>query len=556
MKPGKKNEKLKESGEPTPEITSPQPDSDGDAESLARQILIENPEISAATFFNTLKAKGLLAKRATPTEADSASSNAPQLRSGVSKESDTEMTPIHILSSARFLERNAKDDGIGPSKFRAIIIQEGLGNFRDTFYYTKEALQSAVPVFEGKKIYADHPSSQEEETRPERSVRDVLGHFENVRMEQAADGQSMLTADVQILQDPPYAWARALMRHAVEYSKKFTDKEFVGLSINASGDAKLVGLDEFVRENDLPGPIAIKLAKAKEGGVATIKVVTAIKEAMSCDLVTEAGAGGKVMAMIEQEKKIMAKKSKKVKESDQEECRMETSESLETTPMETSPEDSAMDAEHDDAAQDEELFSRLMKKHMGADEELDENDSGLIKEAYEAAKEMGHEAEEAIKMASAYSKLTKHIAGKRAKTEETQPMEKEETKETTTEKETTPIAAKEEGTEIAKTEETKESSEVLVLRGENAKLKETIRATELEKHLDKKLAETGLRREHTKIIRESIGTPKSEKDIERAIETFMLGYKAHGEVGELGFVLNTEKVGMTESNLDLSDCTH
>jgi hypothetical protein len=69
------------------------------------------------------------------------------------------------------------------ARFRVALIQEGLGNLRDGFYYTKQALESAVPAFEGKKAYADHPSRSEESDRPERSVRDIVGHYENLKLE-------------------------------------------------------------------------------------------------------------------------------------------------------------------------------------------------------------------------------------------------------------------------------------------------------------------------------------------------------------------------------------
>ena len=92
------------------------------------------------------------------------------------------------------------------------------------------------------------------------------------------------------------------MRHAVEYAKKFPDKEFVGLSINASGDSGEMSLDEFLKETKVPDSVLPKLMKAKEQGAQTIRPVTAISEAVSCDMVTEAGAGGKILDMIEKEK--------------------------------------------------------------------------------------------------------------------------------------------------------------------------------------------------------------------------------------------------------------
>lgn len=534
----------KEVGEPAPEPTG-SPAGAGDLpDDVARKILLENPDISAATFYNTLKTRGITLSKGK--EADDTTSHSPSLRARGGKKGvkavKKEASKI-VIHSLRLIEAKAQDNGIGPTRFRAVLIQEGLGNFRDGFYYTKEALNSAITVFEGKKIYADHPSSQDEETRPERSVRDVLGHFEGVRIEEGEDGQSMLTADVHIMEDQHYAWARGLMRHAVTYSKKFTDKDFVGLSINASGDAEEVELDKFIEQNEVPEAAALKLIKAKEEGLARIKVVSAINEAVSCDLVTEAGAGGRVTAMIEQEKELMAKKIKKV-------VAKEAAEAVEAVETVEQPAGDATAAGHDDAAADTELFKKLLAKHLGTEADgLDEAAQGLHKEAYEAAKELGMDEAEAMKCAAGYAKIAKHMSGKKG---EEAPVE-EKPEEALEAVEAVEAVEPVEAVEAA---ETKESAETLKLRGENAKLKESIRARDLVDFMDKKLAESGLSRENTKKIRESIGTPKSEKDIERAIDGFMSGYNARGESGPVDFVLNVEKVGERSEGFSLADCKH
>ena len=235
-----------------------------------------------------------------PAKKEAASGSAfPQLLKGRTKESAIH---DHYTGRLRFMESDAgtKD----ASRFRCILIQEGLGNFGDAYYYTREALVSAVAVFEGKKIYADHPARDEEQTRPERSVKDVLGHFENVRLEEGKDGRSMLTADVVILSGESYGWARELMSHAVDYSTKYPDKDFVGLSINAKGDATQVPLEEWVKEASIPASSLEKLRQAQENGVDQIRLVTAIREAISCDMVTEAGAGGRIIKLIEGAKHV------------------------------------------------------------------------------------------------------------------------------------------------------------------------------------------------------------------------------------------------------------
>lgn len=299
-------------GKPTPESNdapaSTQTPEDIQDELL--QIINDNPKISAATFLNTIQAKGFQVVKSTPSagtkvpvkktkEADSASANPQALRKGVHKESDKNLIKF---SSCKFRESAGGKGESDGSKFSATLLMEGLGNMVDGFYYTKDALLSGVALFEGKKIYADHPSEFDEEVRPERSVRDILGHFENCQVETLDDGRQALTADVVILPGQNYDWARVQMSHAIKYSEKFPDKEFIGLSINASGDSAEVPLDEFMNETDVPESCIPKLMKAKEQGLENLKLATKFKNAVSIDLVTTPGAGGKILQFLEQEK--------------------------------------------------------------------------------------------------------------------------------------------------------------------------------------------------------------------------------------------------------------
>jgi hypothetical protein len=231
-----------------------------------------------------------IVKRAKPfakKEADSASAM-PQMVRAEESQSQTKAT-------FTFAER-AKDLG-EPSRFKCVLIQEGLGNLRDAFYYSKDALKSAVDVFDGKKIMANHPSESEENERPERDVRDILGHYENVQYEEAKDGRGQLTGEVVIPQGQAFDWARNLMSHSVDYSSKYPGKEFIGLSINASGDANEMPIDDLMKQG-VPDSCMNKLQEAKANGIENIKLVTVISDAKSCDLVTQAGADGKILSEI------------------------------------------------------------------------------------------------------------------------------------------------------------------------------------------------------------------------------------------------------------------
>lgn len=200
-----------------------------------------------------------------------------------------------ILSS-KFKEAVVLKSQDLPTKFRVVLLEEGMGNSTDTYYYDRGALESAVDIFTGLKIMADHPSAEEKEIRPERSTRDILGHYENLGVEISESGQAQLCGDVDILPSDDCEWARARMVRAIENAKKFPGRDFIGLSINASGPSEEVQIDEIIKI--CPDGAKQKLVDAKAEGIDTVKLVKKISRAVSCDLVTEAGAGGKILNTI------------------------------------------------------------------------------------------------------------------------------------------------------------------------------------------------------------------------------------------------------------------
>ena len=137
-----------------------------------------------------------------------------------------------------------------------VLIRAGeSANKRD---YPATVLQASIPVFEGVKAYANHPSASDLKERSERSIRDITGWYENVRYDGAR-----LVADRHFVptQAGNDAWALAEM---VATGK--APKSLAGLSINAVGKAR----------------------KRDDGGV----VVEAITFAHSVDDVTTPAAGG------------------------------------------------------------------------------------------------------------------------------------------------------------------------------------------------------------------------------------------------------------------------
>ena len=451
--------------------------------------------------------------------------------------------------NCRFLESEASIETAG-NRFKVALIQEGLGNLRDAFYYTRACLESAVSAFEGKKCYADHPSRTDEMDRPERSVRDIVGHFENVHVEENADGSAMLCADLVMLPDEPFEWARSLVRHAVEYSKTHQDKEFIGLSINASGDAKEIPAEKFLQAERIPDSCKPKLMSAIEQGLTVIRVVNAITDAVSTDLVTEPGAKGKVIEMLENEKeqKMEDVKTPLFKEAEKKE------EAKKEADQEQKP---GADADHADAEQDKKLILDMIKKHMGGDNATDMEDEAMeaAHQAYEAYKEMGYEEKDAAKHAAASMKLAKHMSQKQCAkpAESALPKEAEEVKK---EAEQPKEADKKE-------EECHESHKEAMAKlvAENIALKKKIQESEFASILDSKLKESKLPRAQTDAIRKL--EPKNEKELEKYITIFAeAGKPQEGERSESVaapkniFVTSVEKQTMTETKgkFSFGDC--
>lgn len=474
------------------------------------------------------------------------------------------------IKSNRFLEAvkgntsgvdgNPQSEIVGFTKFKVVLLQEGMGNFRDGYWYSKDALKSAIPVFEGAKIYADHPSKMDEAVRPERTVRDILGNFEDVHLEEADGQRAQLVGTVSILGDESFRWARSLMEHAVEFAKKYPDKEFVGLSINANGDSNEMPIDDLI-SSGVPDSTLPKLQQAKDEGIDSIKIVTVISDAVSCDLVTEAGAGGKVLQMLEGEN--MGHKKEKGGTAAPGKVTGKVDDSIDKTHGASvddeagahQTEDGSDDgdaADHDDADQDVALIKQMIKKYMGDgkdDGKEDEEESeahhesedeamgptkeevGVVKEAYEAHKEMGYGEEEAAEKAVHQLKFAKHMASK-----------KEAHKQTECEDESEAHHESENESEAHKQNE-KHKESMIRLKAENAKLKESLKKIEVNNHVDSLCKKSKLPSHITKSFKEAIGTPKTVEEVNKSWKLFEAGLKKADEElgGFAGLVISPEK---------------
>ncbi len=149
-----------------------------------------------------------------------------------------------------------------------LIIKEGMGNKVDRHFYSAELLHRVAPKFDGVKAYANHPSKAEEKDRPERDIRDIVGHYHSPKVVMV-EGKSAIEAILKINGGDAYSWAWDLVKEAAAFAKKFPAKEYVGISINAWGAS-------HVHEAD---------------GEA-MNMVDDLTEVQSADIVTAAGAGG------------------------------------------------------------------------------------------------------------------------------------------------------------------------------------------------------------------------------------------------------------------------
>jgi hypothetical protein len=162
-----------------------------------------------------------------------------------------------------------------------LIVTEGMGNSRDQHFYSEEAIREAVvsKVFEGEQAYADHPSKFDDANRPERSVRDLIGYYFDSKLTETIDkktGEKVAAYAAKFKIQEGLPWVEGIIREAIDFGKKFPDKTYVGISINADGDT----------------------VPTLQNGVEVNKVVR-ITEAFSADMVTKPARGGGFLRLVE-----------------------------------------------------------------------------------------------------------------------------------------------------------------------------------------------------------------------------------------------------------------
>lgn len=159
----------------------------------------------------------------------------------------------------------------GESGYLITLIREGDGNSADGRFYPGSALRELVESgrAEGMQAFANHPTLSEEMDRPERDVKELIGYHTDIKYVEEAGLPKVKSVFVPVTTNdmhPHYGWVVSLAEAA---TKAPTKAPLVGWS--------LFGLSQ-VHEGKKPD--------GSDGEIAEVILPS------SCDLVTNAGAGG------------------------------------------------------------------------------------------------------------------------------------------------------------------------------------------------------------------------------------------------------------------------
>lgn len=171
-----------------------------------------------------------------------------------------ELIESAVLTEASTLMSAGQDDtkGIWRTRIIEADVQGSSG------YYPAEVLMrdgpSAFPA--GTHVYLDHPTDDENSDRPERSVKDLAGYLvDGVRFEESVEDGRGLFARIQFIPE---------LRERIK-----SLAPVIGLSIRAAGE--------------------VEEARGQ-------RIVRSIAQGLSVDVVTRAGAGGRLVTMTESTK--------------------------------------------------------------------------------------------------------------------------------------------------------------------------------------------------------------------------------------------------------------
>ena len=184
----------------------------------------------------------------------------------------------------------------------------------------------------------------------------------------------------------------------------------------------------------------------------------------------------------------------------------------------------AADPAHPDKDQDVELINSMLAKYFGKKpEETEESEEAKeedlkkeLKAAHEAFKAAGKEGEEAENEAVKHVQMSRQI--KQAAEESEKQKQAEEAEEKA--KQAEEAKAKEDAEAEVEKGKKEAAARIVSLTSENSALKERLAKVELDKHVEKTLAESGIPMSATTKFRETIGAVKNKGEFDRLFSVF------------------------------------
>ncbi|GAC1311010.1 MAG: hypothetical protein NVSMB19_25340 [Vulcanimicrobiaceae bacterium] len=168
-----------------------------------------------------------------------------------------------------------------PPSADVIIIRAGPGNPADAHYYTDACLEDSVQrgIWNGVPCHLDHPTDSEDKDIPERSVESMAGYFGNAKMVTVTDEathQRVKAVSATFTPEHGHEMVLRKLRTAAQYSQEYPNRSYVGFSINAKGMGESATIDSKQYDR--------------------VDKITGVE---SVDIVTRAGAGGKLLTFRE-----------------------------------------------------------------------------------------------------------------------------------------------------------------------------------------------------------------------------------------------------------------
>ncbi|MCA1670399.1 MAG: hypothetical protein LC793_24070, partial [Thermomicrobia bacterium] len=236
-------------------VTPKEPDQNAAADGHARLRSIHDSAHSIAHHAVTMMGPSA------PNTATYGGSFLPLMQSARESEMDLQESGVNV----RILEvgmATISESKSAPNKgvFEMTIIRPGF-NTSGSRYYTKEAIAEAATkqLFDGKKMYVDHPTAAEEKALPERSVSRIGA----VIKETYLGNEGELRGKAAIVNPQ--------LKEMLSLMKEQGVLHHIGVSINALGS---------VKEGEMEGR--------------KTNIVKGFTEGKSVDFVTEPGAGGRI----------------------------------------------------------------------------------------------------------------------------------------------------------------------------------------------------------------------------------------------------------------------